>query len=459
MKANRTRTGRAGVASAAIAALLGLGVGPAGLSAVTGSGGAETGALVLQQEADAAETLYRSGREALVGGDLAGAVEQFERLVTAHAESERAGDALYWLAFARYRTGGEGELERALRALDRQASEYPRAATRGDARALASRIRGELARRGDAGAAEEVAAEAAEAASGARNGCEEDEFRSAALNALLQMDSERAMPILRRVLARRDECSASLRRQAAFLVAQKGGDEAGQVLLETARSDPDPEVRAQAVFWLSQVPGEGSVQLLTEILRTTQDPKLEERALFALAQHRDPAAAEVLRRHAADPTRPDRMRERAIFWLGQQGEEQGAFLRELYRGLESDALKERIFFSLAQSRDPDSGEWLLQRAADGEEPIELRKKALFWAAQAGVSMERLAALYDAAADREMKEQLIFVYSQRNAPEALDRLISIARSEEDPDLRKRAIFWLGQSNDPRAADVLLEVIEP
>ena len=43
----------------------------------------------------------------------------------------------------------------------------------------------------------------------------------AALNALLQMDADRALPILRRVLARRDTCSEILRRKAVFLVAQK----------------------------------------------------------------------------------------------------------------------------------------------------------------------------------------------------------------------------------------------
>ncbi len=455
MKAKRTRWGRAGVARAATAALLALGVAPVALWGAGESATAAASALALQ-EADAAESLYRGGRDALVGGNLEEAVERFERLVAAHPNSERAGDALYWEAFARYRLGGEAEFERALRALERQANEYPEAASRGDARALAARLRGELARRGDALAAEELA----EAAGGAQaDACEEDEFRSAALNALLQMDADRAMPILNRVLARTDECSAPLRRRAVFLVAQKGGADAGRVLLETARSDPDPEVRSQAVFWLSQVPGEGAVEVLTEILRTTEDAQLEERALFALAQHRHPEAAEALRRHAADPQRPERIREKAIFWLGQQGEGQGPFLRELYGQLDSDALKERIFFSLSQSPDPEGGEWLLERAVDPEEPIEVRKKALFWAAQGGAPIERLAELYESAADREMKQQLIFAYAQSNEPAALDRLISIARNEEDPELRKRAIFWLGQSNDPRAADVLLEVIEP
>ena len=69
------------------------------------------------------------------------------------------------------------------------------------------------------------------------------------------MDSERAMPILKKVLERRDTCSAGLRRKAVFLVSQKRTDETANILMNVARTDPDGEVREQAVFWLSQVPG------------------------------------------------------------------------------------------------------------------------------------------------------------------------------------------------------------
>ena len=92
-------------------------------------------------------------------------------------------------------------------------------------------------------------------------------MRVEALNAVLQMDADRAMPLLKRVLARRDECSAPLRRKAIFLVSQKQTSETESLLLDAARSDPDQEVREQAVFWLSQVGTERSVSALDSILR------------------------------------------------------------------------------------------------------------------------------------------------------------------------------------------------
>jgi predicted ATP-grasp superfamily ATP-dependent carboligase len=91
------------------------------------------------------------------------------------------------------------------------------------------------------------------------------------------------------------------------------------------------------------------------------------------------------------------------------------------------------------------------------EPVEMRKKALFWAGQQGGTLGDLFGLYAKMQNREMKEQLIFVYSQRHEPAALDEMIRIAKTEPDKELRKKAIFWLGQSHDPRAAQVLLEII--
>jgi hypothetical protein len=97
-------------------------------------------------------------------------------------------------------------------------------------------------------------------------------------------------------------------------------------------------------------------------------------------------------------------------------------------------------------------------ALDQKEDIEMRKKALFWAGQnRSTSMADLATLYDRMNDREIKEQLIFVYSQRREAAAVDKLMDIARNEKDRELRKKAVFWLSQSRDPRVAKFLEDLI--
>jgi HEAT repeat protein len=99
----------------------------------------------------------------------------------------------------------------------------------------------------------------------------------------------------------------------------------------------------------------------------------------------------------------------------------------------------------------------MQVATDPKHSVETRKQAIFSAGQAGVSTADLIALYPRVTEREIKEQLIWVMSQKRDEAAVTRLIEIAKNDPDRELRKKAIFWLGQVNDPRARDALLEII--
>ena len=89
----------------------------------------------------------------------------------------------------------------------------------------------------------------------------------------------------------------------------------------------------------------------------------------------------------------------------------------------------------------------------------MRKQALFWAGQnGGATTESFAALYDKMTDPEIKEQLIFVFSQRGR----DRRRSTSswtsrRTTRTQEMRSKAVFWLGQSRDPRAVKFLEELI--
>ncbi len=404
---------------------------------------------------DPADALYREARQALNSGRYENAANLFSRIRTDHRDSEYAPDSYYWEAFARYRTDDTEELEAALDLLRRQETRFPRAATRDDARSLAVLIEGKLAERGDANAAQNIT----ERAQGQDCPEEEDDVRVMALNALLNMDSERAVPILEQVLARRDACSVELRRKAVWLISQKSTDRTTDVLLDVARNDPNTEVRSQAIFWLSQVHSEEAVTALDSILLESDDREIQEKAVFALSQHNSERAAQALRNYALRDDVPDDLRDNAIFWIGQShSADSQQFLRDLYYQVQSERLKDKIIFAISQQHGEEAGQWLLDRALDPNETIKLRKQALFWAGQQGeVPVDRLGELYRSMDDREMQEQVIFVLSQRHEAEAVDALMDIARNEQDRELRKKAIFWLGQSKDPRVAEFLLEII--
>ena len=479
--------------SLAAAALVLLGTGVRGQAQDVSSGpGVELAASppAAWLQGDPADSLYKLGRDALNRSRFREAATTFRQIRERYPRSGYTPDALYWEAFALYRLGGQGSLRQALAALDLQQERYPGAATRGDGDALRTRITAALARRGDAESAAEIAAVAEAAAApavpsvpvaaatpapAARSGrapkparaprpsrhdeCDnEDDTKAIALNALLQMDAERAVPILEKVLARRDSASTCLRRRAMFLISQKQTARTEDILLDAARTDPDAEVRQQAVFWLSQVNSDKAIAALESVLSRSDDPEMQEKALFALSQQQSPRASAILRAFAERESAPAELRGRAIFWMGQKGGDNSAYLRTLYGKVRDAELREQILFSVSQAGGQANGDWLLGIAKNGQEPMELRKRALFWAGQGSASIGELVRLYDGITDREMREQLVFVYSQRNEREAMDKMIDIARRDPDQEIRKRALFWISQSKDPRATQLIQDILE-
>ena len=420
-------------------------------------------------QADPADSLYRLAREAMSRGDYKRAAEIFHRIPERYPQSEYAGQAMYYEAYSLYRAGGDDDLSTARNRLKELKVKYPKVA-KSDGATLLTRVCGELAKRGDESCAADINTKAqgdldvtgGQTATIPRGqSCPSDDDdnddRIAALNALLQMDADRAMPILQKVLERRDQCSVALRRKAVFLVSQKRTEETANILMNVARTDPDQEVREQAVFWLSQVPG--STPLLEGILRGNGDEAIKEKALFSLSQQNDPRAQQALRDFAMRESESGDLREKAIFWLGQRrSNENTEFLRNMYARINNQDLKEKILFSLSQQRGVGNESWLMGIALNNREDIELRKKALFWAGQSGVAISELSQLYDRMGDTEMKEQIIFTLSQRQSERAaIDKLFDIAKNEKDSELRKKAIFWLGQSRDPRVQQFLLDLI--
>jgi HEAT repeat protein len=405
---------------------------------------------------DPASPTYQAAREALNRRRYADAAQMFARIRSDYPRSGYVADSYYWEAFALYRSGGARRLREAAALLGTQAERHAGASTRRDADALLVRIDAELARTGDANAAEAIARQAA-------GPCDEQqEVRLAALSALLNMNADRAVPILQEVLQSRDACSVELRRRAVFLIAQKMNAESVGILLDLAHRnpDPDPEVREQAIFWLHQVDAPEALDALEAILKESDEPEMQERAIFAISQRSgDPRATRVLREYAERADAPTELRANAIFWLGQsEGSGGAAYLIELYPRLNDPELRERAIFGISQAGGPEARAWLLQRVRDRSEAVEVRKNALFWVGQMGeLRAQDFEGLYETLSDHEMKEQVIFVASQSGDRASVDFLMDVARNERDPELKKRAVFWLGQNDDPRVAEFLLSLI--
>lgn len=408
-----------------------------------------------------AEEAYKKARRALNSEEYRDAAGQFEEVYERYTDTKYAARALYWQAYSLYKLGGKPELKKAERALERHLDRYSDTSTREDATELYYRVLGQLAKGGDKDAARKIAEKTErelEMEKGRDRDVDEDiEEKMAALHALINMKSDKALPMLEKLLADKSPEKAELRAQSLFLLSQSGSDEAADILMRVARDDPDPEVRQNAVFWLSQTRSDKAAEFLEELLVDTDDPQMLEKVIFSLAQIGDDRALAALRRIAMDRAQPEEPRANAIFWLGQSGGlDDIAFVKELYGELEDEELKEKVIFSVSQGAR--HGDWLLEIVNDLDEPTEVRKQALFWAGQSNaINVEGLAKVYKSAEDREMREQAIFALSQRPERKAIKVMIELARAEKDPELRKQLVFWIGQSGDPEAEEFLVEII--
>lgn len=402
-------------------------------------------------EVDYREAMKR-GQVALDRNEYAAAARAFAEARREAAGDALAGEALYWRAFALHRQSGKKNLHEAareLRALEHAAA--TNAHLREEARTLAMRIKGDLARMGDAEAARDLAAATTEQ--------DDLDLKLAALQAMMQMKPERALPVLVKILADRRPETVALRQHALFLVGEIDREAAVPLLIETAREDPDPEIRQQCAFWLGQTGDPAALEFLKQEIAQAQDPEDVEHLLFAVSQLDDGSANGLLRDIVADATRPDEMRAQAIFGLGRNGTRADRqFLREMFGTLDDPELQEHVIFAAGQGDDPETATWLAGLVQDDSLDMEARKQALFWAGQQGlVPVGNLTSMYESSQDRDLRAQVIFVLSQSDDPTAVQQLMTIARTEDDVELRTQAVFWVGQSGAEGGEDFLLEII--
>ncbi len=415
------------------------------------------------QQRDPADSLYKAGRQAINDEDYTTAARLFAQLVDRYPRSDYAGDALYWRAWSLYRLAQQGGsrrfLDDARASLDRQQKDYPKAATVADGKDLRARILSALASRGDADAAQQIAQKANELETAKGCPSEEDDMRLAALQGLMQMDAENAVPILKQVLARRDACSEPLRRRAVMLLAMKHSPDVVNVMLGVARTDPSNDVRGQAIMWLGQARSDAAQAALDSIVFSTKDSELQRRALMALMMQRNERSLATLRRAVQDESLDEDVRTQAIFWLGQaQRPEDVQFLRQVFAKTTNTDMRSRIIQAIAQSGGPESTKWLLDIARDKSVSEDSRKNAIFWMAQHGASVDDVITLYDQLrGEPELQRQALFSLAQRKDAAATDKLMSIARNDPDREMRKQAVFWLGQKKDPKVVQFLMDLI--
>ena len=234
--------------------------------------------------------------------------------------------------------------------------------------------------------------------------------------------------------------------------------------IRTFSGDCDLDAGGLPFILLTEVRPAESVALLAPFVAEGADQTPESKqpargALTAIAFHADPAADHAIEQFVA-PSSPEKLRERATFWLGAARGRRGyEILRRIVREDPSDRVRDRAVFALSVSQEPEAVDTMIAVAHD-DRSSHLRGQALFWLAHKAGRKASSAITEAIENDPEtaVKKRAVFALSQLPKDEGVPMLIQVARTNQNPAVRRQAMFWLGQSKDSRALAFFEEVLK-
>lgn len=369
-----------------------------------------------------AEVYYEKGTKLMDDGEWEGALRSFAKVID--LDGRLADGARYWKAYSLRKLT---RLPEALATLDELRRLSPDSSWIDDARAL------ELEIRQDSGHPAPPEAES------------DEELKLVALNALLNVDPDRALPMLERILD--TGTSLRLREQALFVLMQTGSPRARDLVVKTARGQRDPELQRKAIEYLGIFGDESTRSLLKEIFASTADAAVRRSILNAYMVSGDTGALLAAARSGEDAG----LRGEAINLLGAQGAREE--LKELYRSTASVEDREQILTALGICGSADD---LIEAARNEKEP-RLRRAAIQGLGIGGGEKAgpALLALYSDEKDTDVRRAVLDALMIQGNARAL---IDIARRETDPELKRTAIERLGVMGSKEATDFLLEILD-
>ena len=424
-------------------------------------------------QGEPADSLYRLAHDYLTRGDWGRSAQMFKDIAAKYPNSVYASDLPYYEAFARYKIGTTEELKAAVKLLEPRASKligvvntsnssassYNRFGSRTrdeDVAGLYVRINSALASRGDSNAAA-IVSKAAQA--GGSCDREEMQIKAEAMGALSQMDPTQALPIVRGVLGKKDECSVELRKRAVFVLGRRGDSEAATLLAGTAKSDPSIDVRVEAIAWLPKVQGEAGVNMLEELLRTEQEDRIQRAVVRTLTSSDNARARSSMRALIDRKDAPVSLRIEAVnaFNSDRATADDAAFLRNLYSKVDNDRVKEAIISAVARIGGQENDQWILTLARNTNEPSQFRAAAISRLMRSNIPIPDLMKLYESSDSYEIRSRIVSNLESRRETEAADKLIEIMRTTTEKNIKMQALNALSRRKDPRSMQLIEEIL--
>ncbi|MDX6306519.1 MAG: hypothetical protein QOI77_3488 [Blastocatellia bacterium] len=255
------------------------------------------------------------------------------------------------------------------------------------------------------------------------------------------------------------------------------------------------EFSSYPVYWAGRASNEESLNYLKSFIDSASPEinRLGDRATFAIALHDDARVETILTELIRRPI-AERVRSRAIYWLGYTPESQSKtnllaeivrnnqesseprkqalsalgmsraaatlpLLENLFETTTSRDLKRGALGGIARNDNRDGAATYLIHVAQTEKELELRKSAIASLGRiAGEkSLGALANTIDSDPETEIQKQAVIAIARRPKDESIPILIRTARNHPKMQVRKTAIQMLGQTGDDRAVAFFRELL--
>jgi HEAT repeat protein len=365
---------------------------------------------------------YDQAQNFLEDGKYDRAIERYSDVVA--MKGSRADAALYWKAWSQSRAGQRAE---ALTTVSTLVRDYPKSLYLPQAKQLDAEIRR------NSGQPAKPDSES------------DDDLKIMAINALLNADSEQAIPMLQKLLE--GTGSPKLKSRALFVLAQSSSPRAREVLKNVARGNSTPELQSRAIDYLGQHGGRESRAALGEIYTSASDVDVKRRILraFMVAGEKDRLLS------AAQTEQNAALRGEAVQQLGVMGADDE--LWQIYQKESDLDVKKRIIRAMFTGGSVTR----MIELAKTEQNADLRRTAV---ANLGImdskrTGDALLGIYNAEKDPAIKRSVVQgLFQQSNAA----ALVALARKEPDSALKRDIVQKLSvMDGNPVATAYMVELL--
>jgi len=268
----------------------------------------------------------------------------------------------------------------------------------------------------------------------ALDGSERAELRERALRVIGEQPAGRDE--IRELYARLDR--SDLKERALRVVGDKASADEMTWIREVAEDASErTAVRERAV----RILGEGApLSTLQRLYRGMEDTELRERVLRIAGEQRTEEAAAWLEEVATDRREVTELRDRAIRLIGEY---RSTAVRDLFKSLDNDELRDRALRIAADRDDRGTTEWLTEIVTGTDYSTDIRDRAIRLLGESAVATSEIAGLYHDVRGTELKRRVIRLLAERSDETAAAKLRDIVDSDPSRELRRYAMRRLAE----------------